>query len=43
MLEGLLFRVRQILDDLYDTLPPERIVAAGGLTRDPAIGPALVV
>jgi glycerol kinase len=41
VLEGVLFRVRQILDDLSVDSRPERIVAGGGLTRDPAVGPAL--
>ncbi len=37
MLEGLLFRVREILDDLSDGEPPARILLAGGLVRDKAL------
>jgi len=41
VLEGLLFRVRQILEDLCENGLPERIVLAGGLLRDPAVAPGL--
>ena len=41
MLEGLLFRVRQILEGLCENELPERIVLAGGLLRDPAVAPGL--
>jgi len=41
VLEGLLFRVRQILEDLAGEAPPQRIVVAGGLTLDPAVGDGL--
>jgi glycerol kinase len=41
VLEGLLFRVRQILEDLCEDGLPERIVLAGGLLRDPAVAPGL--
>jgi glycerol kinase len=41
VLEGVLFRIRQILDDLCGTAYPQRILAGGGLTRDPAVGPGL--
>ena len=41
VLEGVLFRVRQILEDLGDGTTPARVVVAGGLIRDPAVGPAL--
>jgi glycerol kinase len=37
VLEGVLFRVRQILEALGEGAGPDRIVAAGGLTRDGAI------
>jgi len=41
VLEGLLFRVRQILEELCEDGLPERIVLAGGLLRDPAVAPGL--
>jgi glycerol kinase len=41
VLEGLLFRVRQILEDLCEDGLPDRIVLAGGLLRDPAVAPGL--
>ncbi len=41
VLEGLLFRIRAILADLTGPAPPARIVVAGGLTADAALGPAL--
>ena len=41
VLEGLLFRVREILDDICDSGMPERIILAGGQLRDPAVGAGL--
>jgi glycerol kinase len=41
MLEGLLFRVREILDDLGRGSPPDRVLLAGGLTQDPALAQGL--
>jgi glycerol kinase len=41
VLEGLLFRVYEILRDLGDGELPERIVVSGGLTRDPAVASGL--
>lgn len=41
VLEGLLFRVREILEDLCETGLPDRIVVSGGLSRDPALCPGL--
>jgi glycerol kinase len=41
VLEGLLFRVREILEDLCQTGLPERIVVSGGLIRDPGVGAGL--
>lgn len=41
VLEGVLFRTRQILEELSDGVLPDRIVVAGGLLRDPAVGPGL--
>lgn len=41
VLEGLLFRIRELLEDLFDGRRPERIVLAGGLTREPAVGEGL--
>jgi glycerol kinase len=40
-LEGLLFRVRQVMDDLSPDSPHERILLAGGMSREPFIGPGL--
>jgi len=37
ILEGLLFRIAQILDDLFEIAPPERILLAGGVAREPAV------
>lgn len=37
VVEGLLFRVREILDGLFEGEPPERIVLAGGSSRDPGL------
>jgi len=41
VLEGILFRVRQVLDDLSSGGPPRRILLSGGLTREPFIGAGL--
>ena len=41
VLEGLLFRVRQILEDLGDGELPATVVLAGGLIRDPAVAPSM--
>ena len=41
VLEGLLFRIREIFDDLCDAAAPERVILAGGLMRDPAVGTGL--
>jgi glycerol kinase len=41
LLEGLLFRVREILDDLGTTGRAGRILLSGGLVRDPALAPGL--
>jgi glycerol kinase len=41
VLEGLLFRVRELLDDLCSPRLPERILLSGGVTREPALAPAL--
>jgi len=38
VIEGVLFRVREILDDLCGSNLPDRIILAGGLTREPAVG-----
>jgi glycerol kinase len=38
VLEGLLFRVLEILTDLSDGELPEKILISGGAVRDPAIG-----
>ena len=40
-LEGLLFRIREILDDLFPDKPPKKIVVTGGLSRDAALMAAL--
>jgi len=40
-LEGLLFRVREIVDDLEADAPPHRLLLTGGLARDPAIAQGL--
>jgi glycerol kinase len=42
-LEGLLFRVRQVIEDLSPGSPPERVLLSGGLSREPFIAPALAV
>ncbi len=41
VVEGIVFRVREILEDLSREAPPGRILLAGGLARDPLLGPAL--
>ena len=41
VLEGLLFRLAFVLDDLAGEHPPERVLVAGGLARDPGVAPAL--
>jgi len=41
VLEGLLFRVRQLLDDLAGPAPPRRVFVAGGLAREPFVGSGL--
>ena len=41
MLEGLLFRVREILDGLGQGRTPARLLVAGGLTHDPALATGL--
>jgi glycerol kinase len=42
VLEGLLFRVREILDDMFGAGPPAtRVLLAGGLALDPALAPGL--
>jgi len=40
LVEGLLFRTRQILDDLCDG-PPSRLLLSGGLTHDSGVPAAL--
>ena len=41
MLEGLLFRIRQILNDLTADIPPHRILLSGGVTGDPLLAEGL--
>jgi glycerol kinase len=41
VLEGLVFRAREILDGLFSTSAPVRVVVSGGLARDPFVPPAL--
>jgi len=41
VLEGLLFRIREILEDLSAGTLPERILLAGGLAREPFLGRGL--
>lgn len=41
VLEGLLFRIREILDDLCDGAATQRVILAGGVMRDPAVGTGL--
>lgn len=40
-LEGVLFRVREIVDDLEADAPPHRLLLTGGLARDPAVAQGL--
>ena len=37
VLEGLLFRIAQILDELFEIAPPDRLLLAGGVAREPAV------
>jgi sugar (pentulose or hexulose) kinase len=41
VLEGLVFRVREVLEWLTAGRLPQRVFLSGGLTRDPAVAPAL--
>jgi glycerol kinase len=41
VLEGLLFRVREILDDVFAETRPERVLLVGGLARDPFVARGL--
>ncbi len=41
VVEGLLFRIREILEELHPTGLPERIILAGGLVADPGVGAGL--
>jgi hypothetical protein len=41
VLEGLLFRARGILEDLFPRGQPGRLLASGGLTGDPLVAPGL--
>lgn len=41
VLEGLLFRIAEVLDDLCQPALPQRILISGGLSRDPATGKGL--
>jgi glycerol kinase len=41
VLEGVLFRVREILEGLFAPAAPGRVLLAGGLALDPAIAPGL--
>jgi glycerol kinase len=41
VLEGLLFRIAEILEDLFPDTPPARILLAGGLSRAPAVAAGL--
>jgi glycerol kinase len=40
-LEGLLFRIRQVVEDLSPGRSPDRLLLAGGLTREPAVARGL--
>jgi glycerol kinase len=42
-LEGLLFRVRQVIEELSAGSTPGRVLLSGGLSREPFIAPALAV
>jgi len=37
VIEGVLFRVFEILEDLFPEYPPSRVVVSGGLSHDPAV------
>lgn len=41
VLEGLLFRVREILDDLGNGTAPEHVLVSGGLVQDPGVAGGL--
>ena len=41
MLEGILFRVRQVLDDISAGGPPRRVLLSGGLSREPFMAAGL--
>lgn len=41
VLEGLLFRVREILDDVFAGAEPAAVLLVGGLTRDPFVADGL--
>ncbi len=41
ILEGLLFRITEILHDLFPATPPKRVLLAGGLSREPAVAAGL--
>lgn len=41
VVEGLVFRIREVLDDLFDGGRPRAIVLSGGAAREPAIGHGL--
>jgi sugar (pentulose or hexulose) kinase len=40
-IEGLLFRIRQLVEDLSPGRSPDRLLLAGGLTREPAVARGL--
>jgi len=41
LLEGLLFRIRQILGDLFPDQPPDQVILSGGLARLPVLNAGL--
>jgi glycerol kinase len=41
VMEGLLFRVHEVLRDLFGATPPERVIVSGGLAQEPCIGQGL--
>lgn len=41
VLEGLLFRIAEILGDLFGSEPPDRVLLAGGASADPALAAGL--
>jgi len=41
VLEGVIFRIKEIITDLTSAAPPGRILLAGGLARDPFLGQGL--